>query len=138
MRPLFPKSCQNFTFMALSSLPPTRIIPLSSLKGLRDLNSPFSILLCKVFCACFTQKTFARCSSSGDRGHSFPSCPFLLNLVFSASLRIRAVTRVNLRQLENADGSIASSSMTSKFQRHFICQLGLQMNRIYVPFSTKF
>ena len=46
-------------------------------------------------------------SSSGDRGPSFPSCVCLLNGIFSASLCIHAVTRINLRQLENVEGSIA-------------------------------
>ena len=46
----------SYETMALSSLPPTRIIPMSSLNGLRDLNSPFSIQLCRVLCACFTQQ----------------------------------------------------------------------------------
>ena len=97
----------SYETMSLLSLPPTRIIPLSSLKGLRDF-----IRLCRVFCTCFTQKISAPCSSSGDRGSSFPSCMLLVNQIFSASLRIRAVTQINLRQLENVEGSIASSALT--------------------------
>lgn len=98
--------------MASSILPPTLIIPLSSIKGLRDLNLPYSNRPCRVSCACLIQKVSAPCSSSGFRGPFFLSCAFLLSRIFSASQRILAVTRISFLQLEKVDGSIISLAFT--------------------------
>lgn len=54
----------------------------------------------------------AFCSSSGVRGPSLPSWAFLLSQIFAASLSIHAVIRISFLQLENVNGSIASSSFT--------------------------
>lgn len=82
------------------------------MKGRRDLNSPFSSRLCRVFCTCLIQKVSAPCSSSRFKGPSFPSCACLLSRIFSASLCNLAFARISLLQLEKVDGSIMSLAFT--------------------------
>ena len=79
--------------------------PCSSVKGLRFLNSPCFIRLCKGFWASFIQNLSASASSLGVRGPSLWCWPNFLSRIFSSSLLIRAVTRINFLQLENVDGS---------------------------------
>ena len=94
--------------MASSILPPTLIIPLSSIKGLRDLNLPYSNRPCRVSCACLIQKVSAPCSSF--LGVLFFSLVRFFSVEFS--LRSLAVTRISFLQLEKVDGSIISLAFT--------------------------
>ena len=99
----------------MSILPRTLMIPLSSMKGLIALKSPFSIRLFRSLCAVRIFSISAlRLNSSGVSGPSPPLCTLLLRRIFSCNLPILGVTRISLTQLEKVVGSIASS--TSAFE----------------------
>ena len=86
--------------MALSILPPTLIIPSSSIKSLKVLNSPFFIRLLKSFWTFLIHEISAFFSSSGMRGPSRALIAFLLRPIFSANRLIKVVTRISFHHLE--------------------------------------
>ena len=57
----------SYDTIALSTLPPTLIIPLSSVNELSDSNSPLFIRSCKLFCAYLIRNVSAFWSSSGGQ-----------------------------------------------------------------------
>ena len=96
----------SYDTMALSILPPTLIIPLSSINGLNVLNSPFFIRLFNSSWAFRIHDISAFFNSSGMRGPSHPLVAFLPRRIFSANRLIHAVTRISFRQLEKFFTSI--------------------------------
>ena len=76
--------------------------PCSSVKGLRFLNSPCFVRLCKGFWASFIQNLSASASSLGVRGPSLWCWPNFLSRIFSSSLLIvqsHVLISSNLRTL---------------------------------------
>ena len=90
----------SYDTMALSILPPTLIISLSSMNRLNTLSSPFFIRLFKSFWAFLIRDTSAFFKSSGMRGPFPPLVAFLLRRIFSANRLIHTVTLISFRQLE--------------------------------------
>ena len=72
----------SYDTIALSSLPPTLVIPLPSTNRLNVLNSPFSSRLCRLLCALLIHNISAFANSSGMRGPSRPPKGFFESVSF--------------------------------------------------------
>ena len=73
----------SYETMALLSLPPTQIIPLSSLKGRRDLKSPFPS-----YCVRFSVLALFRKSLPLAALREIEALPFLLARSFSTKFSL--------------------------------------------------